>query len=538
MDSWQGIRHYTVLDRLDELIADCPTRTFARFQDWAPTYAEIGERSSRLAGQFHALGLEPGDRIATLSPNRYELLEVLIGTAKLGAIHVPLNPFLRGEFLRHQLEDSEASAIITDELGWNALLPLLGELTSLKRVILLDRVAPKETGPTPVQVIQYDQMPSGPAPSVALTAESTMTIMYTSGTTGQPKGCILSHGYYARAGQTLTEIMQLNADDVFLTPLPLFHGGAHLNSMMAALDAGIPIVFLPGFSASNFFKTATEVGATIANGVGALATMLLASPPSEFDRAHKIRLFNLSPVNADQRMKLTQRFGIDPWSESYGQTECVYQTLGSPYGERDRDSNGKPLRDLNMALLDDNGQIVPEGEVGEICIQPRHRFAMFDGYWRRPEATLEAFKEGWYHTGDYGVLRESGSIRFVDRKKDALRVRGENVSSMELEGALARHPAVSNAAVHAVAGDMGDDEIKACLVLEPGSAVDPEGFFNWMAKNLPYFAVPRYVETVDQLPINQVGRVQKHLLRDRGLTDATWDFQSLGLRIERSARRG
>ncbi|UIX31979.1 AMP-binding protein [Streptomyces sp. GQFP] len=545
MKSWQGIRHLTALDRLDELVKQTPDRVFARFGDWAPNYAEIDARATELAGQLHELGVRAGERVATLSPNRYELLELFVGVARLGAIQVPLNPYLKGEFLSHQLRDSRAATVITDALGWKAVRPLLPELPFVERVVLLDPEeldAPEDRGaaevPRPgVPVVRYHAMPAGTAPRSDVGPEDTMAIIYTSGTTGQPKGCVLSHGYYTRAGQTLAEMMRLTEEDVFLTPLPLFHGGGQLISIMPSLMAGIPIVVIPVFSASGFFETAARVGATVANAVGAMGAMLLATPEGPFDRAHRLRLFNVSPLASSLHPTFRDRFGVDPWTESYGQTECVFQLLNSPYGERDRDSNGKPLRDLEVELLDDDGHRVPDGTVGEICLRPRHRFAMFDGYWGRPAETVEAFKGMWYHTGDFGMVRESGAIRFVDRKKDALRVRGENVSSIELEVGLARHPQIAEAGVHGVASEMGEDDIKACLVLEPGARVDPAELFAWMRENLPYFAVPRYVEIVETLPKNQVNRIQKHLLRERGLTEGTWDHRALGLVIGRDGRR-
>ncbi|GAA4544102.1 ATP-dependent acyl-CoA ligase [Pseudonocardia xishanensis] len=531
--SWQGIRHYTIPQRLEELAREKGSSTFARFGDWAPTYSEIDRRAAELGGQLHALGAEPGDRVATLASNRYELVELIVGVGKLGGVLVPLNPYLKGTFLKHQLSDSEPTVLITDSLGWKSVRPLLPDLPSITAIVLLD---PLEDGSHP-QVVDYATLPHGPLPERDITPATTMAIVYTSGTTGEPKGCVLSHGYHARVGETVAELFDLVESDVIITPLPLFHASTQLSALMPALTRGIPVVFLPEFSASRFLKTATEVGATILSGVGALASLLLASPPGPHDRAHSLRIINLSPLDPALHPQFRERFGVDPWSESYGQTECVFQTFLDSSSPRDRGGNGKSLRDLELAVLDDDGQPVADGEVGEICIRPRHRFAMFDGYWRRPEATLEAFRGLWFHTGDFGTVRESGDIRFVDRKKDALRVRGENVSSLELESALLQYPDIAQAAVHAMASAVGEDDIKACLVLHDGHHLDIEKFFVWMTDNVPYFAVPRYMEIVDELPKNHVGRIHKHLLRERGRTSDTIDFHARGLKIERAQRR-
>ncbi|GAA4544043.1 AMP-binding protein [Pseudonocardia xishanensis] len=534
MQQWNGIQHLTVCELLAEKVEKHPDRTFATMGGWTATYAEIDARATEVAGQIHALGVRPGDRVATLSPNRYELLELLMGLAKLGVVQVPLNPYLRGEFLSHQLRDSAPSIILTDSPGWASVQPVLHEVPSLRTAVLFDAAADSSAE---ITTHRYHELSTGPVPDVALTAASTMAIVYTSGTTGQSKGCVLSHGYYTRCGQIDAELLQLTDDDVFFTTLPLFHGGSQLKGVMPSMTAGIPIVIEESFSASGFFKRLTETGATVASGVGSMGPMLLATPLSAYDRAHSLRVYNLSPLAEDLQREFNERFATDVWTESYGQTECVPSLSNAPGGPRDRGSNGHPIRDLEVALLDDHGQPVPDGEVGEICLRPRHRYAMFDGYWGRPEDTLEAFRGLWYHTGDFGVLRVSGSIKFADRKKDALRVRGENVSSIELEVTISRHPAVAEVAVHALKSEVGEDDIRACIVLAEGQEIEWAEFFEFLKANVPYFAVPRYVEILAELPKNSAFRVQKHQLRDKGMTAETIDFRALGLTIAREDRR-
>ena len=190
-----------------------------------------------------------------------------------------------------------------------------------------------------------------------------------------------------------------------------------------------------------------------------------------------------------------------------------------------------------MSLLDDDGRPVPDGSAGEICVRPREPYAMFDGYFERPEATLDAYKGLWYHTGDFGKRLESGAYAFVDRKKDSLRRRGENISSLELEAAINGHPAVAESAVLAYPSELGEDDVKACLVVVEGEEVDPEVMFTFFKEKLPYFAIPRYVEVVEALPRNGVGRVMKHVLRDAGNSDDTWDLEELGFTVEKSERR-
>jgi crotonobetaine/carnitine-CoA ligase len=534
MAEWNGIRHITVVDRIRELVATKPDTLCWKMGDHDRSYFSVEKRAKQIAGSLAALGIEPGDRVATLAPNRWELIDLFFGLAWAGVIQVPLNPFLKGSFLQHQLADASPSVVFTDEAGWRALVPIIDTVGSIRHVVLLDGGSAELDDP---RVSDYGSLPTGKVPKPELTPASTMSIVYTSGTTGQPKGCVLSHGYYTRAGQIDKELARLTEDDVFLTCLPMFHAGAQLKVIMTALMTGIPFHVEPTFSASAFFQRVSETGATIASAVGTMAAMIVASPPSPYDKDHRLRLFNAAPLSLDGCEKFMERFGVDAWVESYGQTECVPALAGDPYGVRDRSSAGRAPRDLEVALLDDDLQEVPVGEVGEICIRPRHRFAMFDGYWNNPVATLEAYHGIWYHTGDYGRVVASGNIAFVDRKKDALRVRGENVSSLELEAAIAKHPDVVEAAVHSVPSELEEDDIRVCVVVRDGATLEPEEFFGWLGENMPYYAVPRYVDQLDALPKNPVNRVLKTVLRDTGVGADTWDFRSLGLVVERAARR-
>lgn len=534
MADWNGIRHITVVDRLQELAATKPDALCCQMGSYARTYRDMEVRAEELAGSLAALGIAAGSRVATLSPNRPELLDLFFGLANAGMIQVPLNPYLKGAFLQHQLTDSSPAVVFTDGAGIDALQPFLDELTSVQHVVLLDDIGGDQVDP---RILRYSELPEGHAGEPCLTPASTMAILYTSGTTGQPKGCIASHGYYTRAGQIDAELARLGESDVFLTCLPLFHAGSQLKVVMPALMAGIPFHVEPTFSASSFFQRISETGATIASAVGTMAAMILASPPSRYDSDHRLRLFNAAPLAPDACGPFMERFAVDAWTEAFGLTECVPAMAADPYGERDRASAGRAVRDVEIALLDEECNEVPEGEVGEICLRPRHRYALFDGYWNNPEATVAAFAGLWFHTGDFGRRKESGNVAFVDRKKDALRVRGENVSSTELEAAITRHADIVEAAVHAVPSDLEEDDIKACVVLRPGAALDRAEFFDWLRTHLPYFAVPRYVEQLDQLPKNPVNRVLKTTLRDRGVTADTWDFRAMGLIIARSERR-
>lgn len=503
--------------------------------DGRATYAEADERSDRVAAGLAEIGVKKGDRIAILAPNRPEILELYFACAKLGAVQVPLNAFLKGEFLRYQLADCGASVLVTDAAGYEAAAPILGELPGIGHVVALDRLP---GGPTPVRIVAYaDLATAARPPQVEVEEGDLMSIVYTSGTTGLPKGCMLPHAYYCRVARLMCEAWEVGEGDVIMTALPLFHGAARMMMVGAALWSGQTVVVEREFRPAPFLERITEVGATIVGGVGAMGVALLSLPPSPFDRSHRLRVAMWIPFTAEQQLAFEERFAVNVSAELYGQTECVPVTFSAPKGERNRASAGRPAPDLEVQLVDDEDRPVPTGQVGEIVVRPREPYAIFSGYWQKPEETLRSFRNLWYHTGDYGRADAQGFITFVDRKKDALRRRGENVSSVELEAAIARHPKIAEAAVHAVPSQLTEDDIKACIVLKTGETIGPEELFTFFKDHIPYYAIPRYVEILPQLPKNAVGRVMKYVLRERGVTPSTWDLEAMGFRIPRSQRR-
>ena len=445
-----------------------PDRICAAMDSEVFTYAQMDQRSDRLAAGLAALGAGRGERVATLSPNRTELLELFYGVAKTGAAQVPLNAYLKGEFLRHQLRQSRSGILVTDAAGREALAGLRAELPDLHTIVMLDDAAGDE--------IPYARLLEGSRtpPPVELSAADAMSILYTSGTTGLPKGCVASHGYYCRSGELIGAALEVTDDDILFAGLPLFHAGARLPTVTLPLIYGIPAYLTSSFSASGYFPAAGEVGATLMIAVGAMGAAILATDPGPGDRDHRVSRIMCAPLSTDAQARFRHRFGVEPWVDVFGQTECMPVTL-MPLSSTQRDPAGCGIAapDLEVALLDDDGNVLTGAADGEICVRPKTPHAMFEGYFDNPAATVEAFRGLWYHTGDHGRRLPSGAFAFLDRKKDCLRRRGENISSVELEQAIERHPGVLESAVHAVASELGEDDIKACIVthepIEPGS---------------------------------------------------------------------
>jgi crotonobetaine/carnitine-CoA ligase len=508
---------------------------YLRSGDEEVTYGDMDARSDRVAAGLAEIGVRQGDRVAIISSNRMEMLELFFAVAKMGAVQVPLNAFLKGEFLAYQLEDSQAQTLVVDGPGAQAITALLPDLPDLRRLVVMDPAGEEASG---LDVVPYEAIRQSEASPIGpeVRPESLMSILYTSGTTGMPKGCMLPHGWYINGATVSSEMVEYTPDDVPFTALPLFHAWAQ-GTTIGVMVHHLRGVVDPVFSISNLLERFIETGATVFMGVGMMGLAMLGAPPSDRDRQHHLRVALMFPFTPEQQEQFEARFGVQVLTQLYGQTETgaiAYSRVSEP---RNRASLGRPAPYFEVKLFDDDDHEVPVGEVGEIVVRPKVPNAIYLGYWRNPEATNATWRNLWHHTGDFGRADAEGFITFVDRKKDALRRRGENVSSIEVERAIVKHPKITEAAVHAIPSEMSEDDIKACVVLEPGQSVEPDELFAFLKENLPYFAVPRYVEVLSELPKNATLRVMKHLLRERGVTGETWDFDALGLSVDKAERR-
>ena len=536
----------SVPEVLAQRAADQPGKLLVSCGGADRSYGGMAAIAERGASALAGLGVAPGDRVAVLTANRIEMVELFFACSRLGAVQVPINTFLKGEFLRYQLADCGAGTLVVDGPGLAAVVPLLDRLPAVRRIITLDDSdtdsGTDTGGGSTADVIRYDELAAraGEASAADLAVPQPgdlASIIYTSGTTGLPKGCMITQGYFVHIGDAWRGACDLSPDDVVFTAFPLFHLSGQALALMACLTGGLSLVIEPAFSASTFMPRAREVGATVTMGVGAMALAVLATPSSDEDRNHRIRYAMWIPLPPAKQLELEERFGAPVNAEGFGQTECAPVTYSRLTGKRRRETAGQPAPWLDVRIVDDDDVEVPRGEVGEIVVRPLEPDSLFSGYWGRAEETLQTFRNLWHHTGDYGRMDDEGFVSFVDRKKDALRRRGENVSSMELEQAILRHPKVAEVAVHAVPSEATEDDIKACIVLAPEVETTPDELFAHFEKELPYFAVPRYVELIPALPKNAIGRVLKHELRAAGVTPGTWDLEALGLTVARDARR-
>ena len=499
------------------------------------TFGALDASTSRLAGGLAQCGVGPGDHVALLVPNRQEMVELFFALAKLGAVQIPLNAWLRGEFLAYQLRDSQPQTLITDAAGYASAMPLFPQI-GLKRVVLLDEIAELDT--TVDHVAFADVALGDPRRTPTQGASAILSIIYTSGTTGLPKGCMLSHGYYTTTARVISEHGWMRPGDRLFTSWPLFHTSGQVVALMNALIGEGSVVIEPDFSASTFMRSAADHFATVLCGVGFMGAAILAQPPSSDDERFGFRLAIWVPMAPEAQLAFEARFKTPVYSESFGQTECFPITMATSLEDRVRGTLGPPSPHVDIRLVDGDDNDVVDGTPGELVLRPRIPHAMFSGYWGKPEATSAAWHGLWHHTGDLARRGEQGSLVFVDRKKDSIRRRGENVSSVELEASITMLPGVAEVAVCAVPSLLGgEDDIKAVIVPKGDPPLEPGETFSYFRDHLPYFAIPRYVQIRSQLPRNGLGRVMKHVLREEGVPSTVWDFEAMGLRIEKSERR-
>lgn len=510
-----------------------PDARFVSFGDRWFTFAELNDRSDRLAAGLTRTGLGQGDRIALLMANRIEMVDILLAVAKLGAVQVPLNYWLKGPLLEYQLRDCEAKVLVVDELGYAAAAAYLAGGHNLT-VVCVDVKQPGAPA--------YDDLMRSPASALAAVAsfddpDGILSILYTSGTTSEAKGCLLSSGYYVSVARAFGDQGWVVPGDRLYSAFSLFHTSGQILSFTTALTNFASVSFASEFHASSFLREARQVGATMLIGVGSMAHLILAQPPKPEDSSYAFRLAFWAPLPVAAQLEFERRFATPVTVEAYGQTECVPITISALGEPRQRTSSGRVSPSLEVRIVNDDDQEMEAGEPGEIVVRPRAPQSMFSGYWNKPAETALAWRNLWHHTGDFGRIDSDRYLTFVDRKRDVIRRRGENISSVHIEDALRLHPAVAEVAVCAVPSEFGDDDIKACVVLADAGVLTAEELFNHASARLPYYAIPRFVQIRSELPKNSIGRVLKQVLKDEAIPVGAWDLEKDGLVVDRHSRR-
>ncbi|MGI6850600.1 AMP-binding protein [Mesorhizobium sp. 1B3] len=503
-----------------------PEKVFATFADGSEwTYAETLRQAVTTANALRALGVRQGERVMCWLPNSADCLKVWFGLNYLGAVFVPLNLAYRGNLLRHAVKLSEARlGIVHADLHQR-----LGEieLNRLEEIVVLGGQGSDVAG---LKVHQADKLASQnvnpPTLERAIAPWDMQSIIFTSGTTGPSKGVMSSyvHLYSMAAAAPF-----LRSDDRYMINLPMFHSGGVM-PVTAMLIHGGSIVMVDAFDTEAFWPTVRRTGITTAILLGVMGGFLLKRPASEDDRNHTLRTCTYVPLN-DTALKFHQRFGTEVHTH-FNMTEISMPIVSEP-NPTALGSAGKPRAGVQVRLVDENDCEVPVEAVGEMVVRTDCPWAMNHGYAANAEATAAAWRNGWFHTGDGFRRDEAGNFYFVDRLKDAIRRRGENISSFEVESEVLSHPAVREAAAVAVKSEIAEDEVMAVVALKDEASFDPAELIEFLRPRMAHFMIPRYVRVVDALPRTPTAKVEKVKLREQGVTADTWDRDAAGIVVKR-----
>jgi carnitine-CoA ligase len=501
-------------------------RTALKFEGRSLSYRDLDRETDRIANGLAEAGIGPGDRVATLLFNTPEFPLLWFALSKRGAVLVPLNTGLKGEILRYELADSAPAALAVDRRLWQVYSPLREGLgVPLEWVV--DATPTHEPLPARARTFQtlLSDRPTDAVPPPR--PNDPASILYTSGTTGPPKGAVVPHEKALTTPREIGLRSRLTPDSVLFTALPLFHCNAQEMTTLTALLNDLTAAFDERFHATTFWDTAARMGATHVSLLISMINVLFKQPVKPTDRTHAVRTALTAGTTREVWPEFERRFGLTI-IELYGMTECGCTTLMNPPGAIRVGSVGTPLGFVEADVVDDDDRPVPVGARGELIVRPRAPFTMFSGYLGKPEKTVEAWRNLWFHTGDYVTKDADGYYYFVDRKKDVIRRRGENLAPYDVESVLNRHPAVFESVVVGVPSPLGEEDVKAFIQPKPGETPSPAELFEFCAEHLPFFMVPKYIEFIEEIPKTANQKSQRFVLRERhGGTE--YDREKLGI---------
>ena len=516
---------------IDNLSDEKGSEDFAVFQDgetWS--YAQLRQKVRKLAGGFHDQGVGRGDHVAVWMFDSKEAILTFFAINYLGAVFVPLNTAYKGQVLSHVLNVSDAKVIVAH----GQLLERLGEgdVAQIEKAIAVgEYVLPEAING--VDFYGVESTASEP-PELDRPIEpwDVQSIIFTSGTTGPSKGVLSSYLHiFTNAGPETWHFV--TGEDRFLINMPIFHIGG-MGVIFVMLCRGGSIAVMDGFDTEKFWPFVRESKTTAFFLLGVMTTFLLKQEPSDDDKNHDVRLAFMVPLT-ETCTEFYERFGIDVYT-IFNMTEISSPIVSEPNPTK-RGTCGKKREGVDVRLVDENDCEVAPGEIGEMIVRTDRPWGMNSGYYKNPEATAEAWRNGWFHTGDCFRQDDEGYFYFVDRMKDAMRRRGENISSFEVEAEVVAYPSVREAAAYAVPSDLGEDDVMISVAPVAGKDIDPKDLVEFLGERMPYFMVPRYIRVLDELPKTPSSKVMKHVLRSEGVTSDSWDREMYDIKFKREKKR-
>ena len=497
------------------------------------TFAETLDLAERVGSGMLAAGAQPGDRVLIMIPNCSAYILGWLGSSVAGLVEVPINTAYRGSFLAHQVRTTEpALAVVAPEFV-ERIVDVPDAVTSIRHYFVVGDEAAVAAGISQLMAAGYEASPwtsllaAAKAELPDVEARDLASVFFTSGTTGLSKGVMMPHAHMYLFADECVSLTRLTDADTYMSVGPLFHGNSQFLAAYPALIAGARYVLHERFSATEWTDQIRAAEATVTNFVGVMMDFVWQQEPRPDDADNHLRCIFAAPTASSILDQFKERFGVEAFVEVFGLTETCMPIL-TPYGvDRPPGAAGLLNADwFDIRLVDsDTDEEVPVGEVGELIVRGRYPWTTCEGYFGMPDKTTEAFRNLWFHTGD-GLRRDAdGWYYFVDRLKDAIRRRGENISSYEVEQGLVSHPALAEVAAIGVPADQeaGEDEVMVFLVPEPGAEIIAEEVWAYADKQLPAFAVPRYLRVVDELPKTPSEKVRKMVLREQGVDAETHD---------------
>ncbi len=513
-------REMSWAELLEEKSRRWPERVILVYEDQELTYRDMDENANKTANLLVELGGSRGKGVAIFMGNSPHFLYVFAGTQKIGMYSIPVNTSLRGTSLQYILHHSDAEFLVIDEEYLDRYSSIADQLPNLKKVIV--NRTPESSNELPRGMIDLSRAfgHSTARPAGAYRPDDICFILYTSGTTGLPKGVLYRYGKSGVKLLSLPAYTLYRKSDILYTCLPLFHGNALLLTVTQGLHRGAKIILAKRFSASRFWDDIRRHGVTAFNTIGAVIPILMKQPERENDRDNRVRFTLSAACPSDQWEKFQKRFGITIY-EGYGAVDGGGNGIVN-FGTAPVGSIGKPGPGMKYRIVDNDMNDMPAGAPGELI------FAALSGgksveYYKNDKATNDKIRNGWIFTGDLVRQDKKGFLYFVGRKAEFMRIKGENVSAYEVEHCIMNHPAVQEAAVFAVPSDLAEDEIMACVSAVEGPPLDEAELVQFLKNDLPAFAVPRYVKIVDEFPKTETQRIIKRDLEKAGIVPGTYD---------------
>ena len=511
-----------------------PNKDFLQFSyDKALTFSEVNKLANQIANSLNKLGIRKTDKVSVYMPNSLEICLAWFGILKNGSVMVPINTAYVMDFLQYIIESSDSKIIIIAEEYLERLANIQDRIPNIEKVIVWTRNNKdsfESNGYSKTQLISWNDFVSKGSdnePEVEITHMDHARLMYTSGTTGKSKGVVRPCAADYSSAQNYSSIMDLTSDDTVFTCLPLFHSNAMVMGVYPAMISGCKVIVEEKYSASKFWKWMKDFEVTKFNLVGVMSYFMWNAPVVPEEKQHKVKLVLGSPAPHDIIEEFMERFNI-LFTEGYGLTEvgqCTFTRPNEPFrvGSCGKESPGYEIKIVNP----DTDEELPRNTPGELVLRPRIPNICLHYYYKMPEKTVSDFRNLWFHTGDLCRMDEDGYIFFMDRVKDYIRRRGENISSFEVENLISTHPSIEESAAIAVKldeqGRHSEDELMIVIVLKENMTLEPTDLIEFLQPIMPKFMIPRFVRFRDSLPKTPTNRVQKVKLRDEGVTKDTWD---------------